>query len=165
MTNPQAPGRSLRSWLAIDERDGVVRFAQSPAGKIAIFAFVLALLCLPQVVKRLDPPWWVACTLVGLAAHAYLPRFRGPVLFAFTWGIATLSLPASQMAYASLGVFFVLSWCAIAYARRCPDHLVGRRPAVTLLAIQLALACLASILPEGGITDSLWAFLLVSVAA
>ena len=163
MTNPQPPGRSLRSWLAIDEREGVVRFAQSPAGKIAIFAFVLALLCLPQVVKRLDPPWWVACTLAGLAAHAYLPRFRGPVLFAFTWAIATLLLPASRMAYASLGLFFVLSWCAIAYARRCPTHLVARRPVVTLLAIQLALACAASILPESGITDSIWAFLLVSV--
>ena len=164
MTNEQPPGRSLRSWLAIDEREGVVRFAQTPAGKIAIFAFVLALLCLPQVVRRLDPPWWVACTLIGLAAHAYLPRFRGPVLFAFTWGIAALSLPASPMAYASLGVFFVLSWCAIVYARRCPGHLVSRRPVVTLLAIQLGLAGAASLLPEGGVTNAIWACLLVSVS-
>ena len=163
MMDCQTLGRNLRSWLAIDEREAVVRFAQSPAGKIAIFAFVLALLCLPQVVKRLDPPWWVACTLIGLALHAYLPRFRGPVLFAFTWGIAALSLPASPMLYASLGVFFVLSWCTIIYARRCPGHLVPRRPVVTLLAIQLGLACVASILPGGGITDSIWAFLLVSV--
>ena len=163
MTGRQPPGCNLRTWLAIDEREGCVRFAQTPAGKIALFAFVLALLCLPQIAKRLDPPWWVACTLIGLAAHAYLPRFRGPILFAFTWGIAALTLPASPLAYASLGVFFVFSWCAIFYARRFPEHLLSLRPAVTLLAIQIALACVASILPAGGVSDFLWALLSVSV--
>ena len=162
MTRAKQARSPLRHLLAIDEREAVISFAQKPLGKLVLFASVLFLLLLPPVAKRLDPPLWVLLLVGAAAAHAYLPKYRRPVLFVSTWLIAFLSLPASLHGFASLAILMVCCWGSLQYVQRYKTHLYARRPVVTLLAILALLTALASALPRGTVQDLTWSFVTVS---
>ncbi len=154
------PRRTLRDWLAIDQRPSVVAFAQSGVGRALIFAIGLV------AVGRYFAPWatWLA---VGAAlAAAYLPGYRHPVLFAATWLAALVEtatsgndfaehiglviaqeglgeLSAVGLAIAALLVVMAGSSRLLDHVRRHPKSLVARRPVLAMLALEAVLAGLS----------------------
>ncbi len=151
----------LRSFLAIDEREGIVNFAQTLAGKCLLFAAVFFLLLLPPVSRRLDPPLWVLLFVGAAAAHAYLPRLRAWVLFVTTWLAAFLHLPASFHGYASLLTMLVCCWCSLLYVQNHKTSVYSRRPVLTLLAALGVLTVVGVWMPDGFASEFTWSFLVL----
>ena len=147
--NSAAHKGRLRTWFALDERDAVIRVAQTATGKLLIF--VLAMVA---VASRL--PWWESAWVVGAAmAAASLPKLRTPILFTATWVAAFLEMSLSQnhiladisivlqqehvldwsatvLASSSLLVVMLGSWLALCATRWHPQSFLARRPLVTL---------------------------------
>ncbi len=161
MTQTPATGLNLRRFFAIDEREKVVALAQTTLGKLALFATVLIFVLLPPVVKRLHTPASIILLVAVAAIHAFLPKYRAPVLFTATWLVAFSNLPVSAYSYASLLVLMVFGWCSLSFVRRHKNHIYARRPAATLL-IAIGLSVFgASLLPEGIARELAWAFLML----
>lgn len=185
--SPPAPNLSstpvsrfwLRTFLAIDERDAVIRLAQTATGKLLIF--VLAMVA---VASRL--PWWESAWVVSAAmAAAQLPKLRTPILLTGTWGAAFLEMSLSEnhilvdirvvleqeslthwsatmMASASLLVVMFGSWLALFTTHRHPRSFLARRPLVTLLLLEVVLLCLtSSVVTHGLMRAMLWSVLVV----
>ncbi len=151
----------LRDFLAIDERESVVKFAQTPLGKVALFACVLFLLLLPPVAKRLEPPLWVLLFAAMAAAHAYFPRFRAVILLVATWSVAFFGLPAYTYRDLALVTLMIGSACSLYYVKRHKTSLYARRPVVTLLCTLALLTAFAILLPDGTARDMTWSFVMI----
>ena len=156
------PRRTLRSWLAIDERAAVVAFAQTTVGRALIFTIGLL------AVSRYFDAWATLLAVSAALAAAYLPKYRNPVLFAATW-LATLietatsgndfaehiglviaqeglaELSAVGLAIGSLLLVLAGIHHLLRYVRQHPKSLIARRPVITLLALE-ALLCGLSLL-------------------
>ena len=174
-----ASRRTLRDWLAIDQRPSVVAFARSTLGRTLICAIGLL------AVGRYFAPWatWLA---VGAAlAAAYLPRYRNPILFAATWLAALVEtatsgndfaehiglviaqegldeLSAVGLAIAALLAVLAGSGGLLAYVRHHPKSPVARRPVIAMLAVEAALAGLSLVDVMAGLPRVLvWSLLVV----
>lgn len=155
-----APRRTLRGWLAIDERASVVAFAQTPIGRALIFAIGLL------AVSRYFDAWATLLAVSAALAAAYLPKYRNPVLFTATW-LATLietatsgndfaehiglvitqeglgELSAVGLAIGSLLLVMAGIGSLLGYVRRHPKSLIARRPVITMLALEAVLCGLS----------------------
>lgn len=155
-----ASRRTLREWLAIDERASVVAFAQTPIGRALIFAIGLL------AVSRYFDAWATLLAVSAALAAAYLPKYRNPVLFTATW-LATLietatsgndfaehiglvitqeglgELSAGGLAIASLLLVMAGIGSLLGYVRRHPKSLIARRPVITMLALEAVLCGLS----------------------
>ena len=174
-----APRFRLRTFLAIDERDAVIRMAQTATGKLLIF-----MLAMVSIASRL--PWWESAWVVSAAmAAAQLPKLRTPILLTATWGAAFLEMGLSQnhiladisvvlqqenvtqwsatvFASSSLLIVMFSSWLALCAARRYPQSFCARRPLVTLLLLEVFLVGLsASAVTHGLMRAMLWSMLIV----
>ena len=173
------PRGQLRTLFAIDERDAVIRMAQTGTGKLLIF--VLAMVA---VASRL--PWWESAWVVSAAmAAARLPKLRTPILLTATWGAAFLEMGLSQnhiladigvvlqqenvtrwsttvLASSSLLIVMFASWLALSATRRYPQSFLARRPLVTLLLVEVVLCGLStSAVTHGLMRAMLWSMLVV----
>jgi hypothetical protein len=169
----------LRTFLAIDERDALIRLAQTATGKLLIF--VAAVLTATTFL-----PWWESAWVVSAAmAAASLPNLRTPILFTATWVAAFLEMGLSQnhilldigvvlqqenvtrwsatvLASSSLLIVMFAAWLALCTARRHPQSFLARRPLVTLLLLEVVLCGLsASPVTHGLLRAMLWALLVV----
>jgi len=184
MDGASAPGKksgrgvstSLRDLWAIDERQRVVQFVQTPLGKLVLVA---AFFCIAKA---------VSLSLMGVlaaAACAYLPRYRSQVMAVAALALLIRHAPgygltdigtiltqeglsaamAPRLAIGALVVFFACTWGALALARRRKDLLFVRRPVVCLLLLEATICVLAcSPLASGVVRAALWAFLCVLTA-
>ena len=75
---------SLRSFLAIDERQRFVVGAQSGLGQLLIYLVALA------VVSRYFEHWAAALAVSAAMAAAALPQWRNRILFTATWSLTLL---------------------------------------------------------------------------
>ena len=177
-SNP-VPRFRLRTFLAIDERDAVIRMAQTAIGKLLIF--VAAVLTVATLL-----PWWESAWVVSAAmAAALLPNLRTPILLIATWVAAFLEMGLSQnhiladigvvlqqenvanwsatvLASSSLLVVMLGSWLALCATRRNPQSFLARRPLLTLLLLEVVLCGLsASPVTHGLMRVMLWSLLVV----
>ena len=154
--------KKLRSFLAIDEREVVIAFAQTPAGKTLLVVIALAILLLPPVVKRLDPPIWSIVVIGVAAAHAYLPSCRGLILFFSAWLTTLFWLPVvSPYDYASTALVLIVCWLSLVYVRHFKTHLLARRPVVALLGCLAVMTFGSARMPAGPLQDMSWSFLVI----
>ena len=154
--------KKLRSFLAIDEREAVIAFAQTPAGKTLLVVIALAILLLPPVVKRLDPPIWSIVVIGVAAAHAYLPSCRGLILFFSAWLTTLFWLPVvSPYDYASTALVLIVCWLSLVYVRHFKTHLLARRPVVALLGCLAVMTFGSARMPAGPLQDMSWSFLVI----
>ena len=154
--------KKLRNFFAIDQREPVIAFAQTPVGKMLLVAIALAILLLPPVVKRLDPPLWSIVVIAVAAAHAYLPSYRGLILFFSAWLTTLFWLPViSPYDYASTALVMVVCWLSLMYVRHFKTHLLARRPVVALLGCLAVMTFAFAQMPAGPLQDMSWSFLVV----
>lgn len=167
--------RQLRDFWAIDQRQHVVRLAQSPVGKL-----VLAVL-FSAIAKLAGVP--VSLALVA-AAFAWLPRYRNGIVFAgamlaMAWhpnvgldGInEILSLQGGNSRLApvlkavALVTYFACAWGVLLLVRRDKTLFIARRPVASLLGATALLCILASSPVITGLPRAaLWAFVIVFAA-
>ena len=169
----------LRDFLAIDERESLVAWAQGTAGKLLIF--VIAVIAVATYF-----PWWESALVVGAAmAMAYLPNLRNRILFTTTWVTAFLEIgssenqvlkdigvvlqnehvtgiPAMLLAFAFLAAVMLGAGAMLAFVRRNPKSFLARRPLVTLLAVEVLLCTLPALNALQGLPRVLlWSMLIV----
>ena len=153
------PGKGLRRIFAIDERESVVRFAQSSLGRATLFFSIVALMLSPLAQKGLWLDWRIVPIIAALFAHAYLPKYRGVILFAGAWAVTFSSLPVSLRAYAAQLSFLLFAWCAITVSYRHKKLFLARRPVISLLCGCALLGLATVLIPHGAIHDGIWSFL------
>ncbi|NBX88900.1 MAG: hypothetical protein EBQ86_02245 [Betaproteobacteria bacterium] len=149
-------GAGLRSVWAIDERQTLVAWVQTPPGKIALL--VLAFLSLNVTLQWQEALFDVA----AMALFAYWPQWRSVILFVATYvtafifphgsiddairGVAAhegfAELSTGALSYVALVGFLFLAWGLLAYARYQKQSVLAQRPLLTLLAIELLLCLL-----------------------
>ncbi len=178
-TVSSAPQGRLRTWFAIDERDAVIRVAQTATGKLLMgVAAVMAAATLF--------PWWESVWVVSAAmAAARLPNLRAPILWTATWVAAFLEMSLSQnhiltdigvviqqenganwsatlLASTSLLIVMFGSWIALCVTRQNPQSFLARRPLVTLLLVEVVLCGLSTAsVTHGLMRVVLWSLLVV----
>ena len=154
--------KRLRGFFAIDEREAVIAFAQTPVGKTLLVAIALAILLLPPVVKRLESPLWGMVVVGVAAAHAYLPSYRGLILFLSAWLTTLFWLPViSPYDYVSTALVMVVCWLSLVYVRHFKTHLLARRPVVALLGCLAVMTFAFAQMPAGPLQDMSWSFQVV----
>lgn len=175
------PRKTLRQFLAIDEREALIEGAQTLPGQTVIF--LVSLLAVAAYF-----PWWEAALMVGVAmGAAYAPNFRGRIIFAGTWTAAYLEMFLEEnyitehialvleqehlrtFSPVFLGSVFLLlmllgAWASLAWVGRHPKCLLARRPMVVMLATITVLGALTSVgLTHGLPRVLLWSALIVLV--
>ncbi|RJG03893.1 hypothetical protein D3878_21755 [Noviherbaspirillum sedimenti] len=170
-----ANSRQLRDLWAIDQRERVVRLAQSAIGKVVLVGLCAAMARLAGV--------GVLFVLLA-AAFAYLPKWRNWIVLAGAV-TAVVRNPKAELAgtgaillqeglqaalaptlgAAALIVYFACACGALALVRRNKTLFLARRPVVSLLGVTALLCGLASApLLHGLPRAALWAFLTVFTA-
>ncbi|QAU33709.1 hypothetical protein [Janthinobacterium sp. 17J80-10] len=171
----RAPVRQLRDIWAIDQRQPVVRLAQSPVGKLVLVALFSAFAKLAGIPVSLS---------VVAAAFAFLPRYRNGIvvagaMLAMAWhpnvaleGINEIlfqqgvpSRLAPLLKALALVAYFACALGVLVLVRRDKTLFVARRPVTSLLGA-LALLCLLGSSPfiTGLPRVALWAFVIVFAA-
>lgn len=163
------PHAASRRWFAIDEQPRIIAFAQTTAGRIALFAIFGVLLAI-AVPVRLVPvilagaagaAFWkahrdVAILLATVAALALDPTWYMDAHF--EGYLATVEpglLSARNVQRLSTVLLFAVAALALRDVARRPGTFFARRPVVTLLGM-IGVATLATLVLEAiGIT-SLW---------
>ncbi len=153
---------SLRSFLAIDERQGIVAFAQTRLGQLLIYVIALA------VVSRYLDNWAAALAVSAAMAAAALPQLRNPILFTATWTMTLVETGLGNNDFAErIGIVlqqenitgFSAAWLATGFllliligmsgilsmVRHNPKSLLARRPMLTLLALEAVLCGLTTL--------------------
>jgi hypothetical protein len=153
---------SLRSFLAIDERQRFVVGAQSGLGQLLIYLVALA------VVSRYFEHWAAALAVSAAMAAAALPQWRNRILFTATWSLTLLETGLgnndfaarialvlqqeniTEFSAAGLAIGFLLlnlfaMSAALAAVKRYPKSLLARRPMLTLLALEAILCGLTTL--------------------
>lgn len=154
-------GARLRQLLAIDERERFIKQSQTAPGRLLICATAI-------VAVATFFPWWESAFVVCAAmAAAHAPKYRNPILFTATWVAAFLETGLAEnrilehlglvlqqervagvppLALASAFLLFVMfgAWGALAVVRRRPKCFLGRRPLVSLLALEALLCALVA---------------------
>ena len=154
--------RTLREFLAIDEREEVIAFAQTVIGKTVLVAIALGILSLPPVVRRLDSPLWSMVVVGVAAAHAYMPAYRAAILFFSAWLTTLLWLPVvSTYDYASIVLAMAVCWLSLVYVRHFKTHLLARRPVIALLVFLGLMSFASTRLPAGPLHEMSWSFVVV----
>jgi hypothetical protein len=176
-TKLRAAPRRLRDLWAIDERDEIVRRAQTHAGRVVLVAlFALA-------------AWFAGVHPLPVAvatAFAYLPRYRSWIALAAALAALCLNLDG-KVALDAIGAILLkegldgqsaLAWglattaawlcgcgALLALVRRNRIMLVARRPVPSLLGAMLVLGALAS-MPwlAATLRAALWSLLIVFAA-
>lgn len=169
----------LRDFLAIDERERLVEWAQGLLGKLSIYVIAIAAVATYF-------PWWESALVVSAAmVAAYWPNFGNPILFTATWIAAFLEIGLSEnqvladigvllqneqvagisemvLAFAFLVAVMIGAWAMLAFVRRNPKSLLARRPLITLLAVEALLCTLPALDVMQGIPRVLlWSMLIV----
>ena len=169
----------LRQWLAVEQSERVVAFAQTALGKVCLYA-IAYLAALPLLSA------WAAALCVaaawGVMAHA---SQRVRILFIASWGLTLLEAAtdgndfAEKIQYVSaqehyqllspellaVGALLVLMgglWLAMQHAIRRPDSLISRRPFLCMLAVEIVLLVLSSPQVDHGLLRVLvWSMVVV----
>lgn len=169
----------LRRFLAIDERENFIERSQTVTGRLLIYVTAIAAVATYF-------PWWESVLVVSAAmAAAYVPNFRGPILFTATWVAAFLEMglaendiledigvvmqqehvaDLSPIVPATVFLLFVMigAWGILDVVRRNPKCYLARRPLVALLALEALLCGLTSIdVMQGLPRVMLWSILIV----
>lgn len=177
-TAPDRP--TLRSILAIDEREHLVEFAQTSRGKLLIVTVFTGLLMTGQ-----GAAWWQSL-LIGAAAAAcaYVPRYRALTVFVATFALLFHALwfplngidaamrqehvdvlSARTFACIAVVVYTFTVWSALTLVRRHKTLLIARRPVIALLLIEAALCGLVCMPVVHGLPRVLlWSYLTVFTA-
>ncbi|WP_291989042.1 hypothetical protein [Candidatus Accumulibacter sp. ACC007] len=175
-----AAGRStLRSFLAIDERETLVQLAQTVRGRVLLFAVAVL------AVSTYNSCWEAAFVVGAAMAFAYLEKQRQLILFAATYLMAfsalwlsetaieeSIAVVAAQeraaqfspllLAHLALITFMIFSWLTLMVVRSHKGFILARRPVVALLTVEFALCGLTSLdLVHGLPRLALWSFLSV----
>jgi hypothetical protein len=154
-----ATGSGLRQALAIDERDGLVAYAQTGAGRLLMLLAAMAAV-IPHVGL-----WTGALAVAAAMGMVVWPARRSAILFAATWlsaylntvlgevdtlanigavlaqeGMAPPLAPVLAMAF--LSALFIASFGLLRYVQQVPQSLPARRPLLLMLAFE-ALLCAA----------------------
>ena len=152
-----ASGGGLRAALAIDERDVLIAWAQTGAGRL------LLLLAAMAAVMPHFGPWTGALAAAAAMGAVVWPARRTGILFAATWSSACLNTALGEvdtlahiravlaqegmdaalgptLALAFLAVLFAVSLLLLRHAQQAPQSLFARRPLLVLLAAE-ALLC------------------------
>lgn len=170
---------SLRSWLAIDERESIVELAQTAVGRLLLASAAVLAVASYNGFRE-------AAFIVGAAmAFAAFEQHRAVILFAATYAMAFATLWYSAtgieaniafvavqegvdqfspmaLAHAALLAFMVFSWWTLFVVRRHKGFFLARRPVIALLLIEVVLAAATSLdLLHGGARVALWSFLAV----
>ena len=149
-------GTGWRSVWAIDERQTVVAWAQTPPGKFAllVFAFLALTITLGWREALFD------VTVIALFANWL--KWRSVILFVSTYAFAFLfphgaiddaigeiatregftELSSVSLSYVALICFSFISWGLLAYARHYKQSVLAQRPLLTLLAFEFVLCLL-----------------------
>ena len=155
-------GRKLRNFFAIDEREEVIAFAQTGLGKAVLVAMALGIMLLPIVIKRLNSPLWSIVVVAIAALHAYLPAYRGLILFASAWLTTLFWLPVvTSYDYASMVLVLLVCWLTLVYVRHFKTHLLARRPLIALLTCLGVMSFCATRIPTGPLREMSWSFVAV----
>jgi len=151
----------LRRFLAIDERDSFIAYAQTTPGRVLIT--VIALIAVAPQFGTLPAVMAVAAAM----ASVIWEKQRVLILFAATWASAFLNtalgevdtldnirsvliqehLPESASSLLAIGFLFLffLAVAGILYRVRCAPHsLLARRPLIVLLAFEVILCSFGS---------------------
>jgi hypothetical protein len=171
--------RSVRRWLAIDEREPCIALAHGLVGRL-LMAMTALLAAAPHF-----GAWETLLAISAAMAAASLPQWRGRILFMSTWAIAFLAtglgwndtlgrvssilqqeqvsdwspelLASGLLMLVLLGAVWALHW-----VRQAPQSLLARRPLVTLLLLEVFLCALAMIDGMAGLPRTLlWSFVFV----
>jgi hypothetical protein len=169
--------RQLRDLWAIDQRERVVRLAQTSIGKLILVALFAAF------AKSTDVS---LLFVVVAAAFAYLPQYRNWIVLAAAFGVA-LARPllreadvgtrailfqegidnsiALSLRIAALIAYFACAWGALTLVRQNKTLFFARRPVLSLIGVTALLCGLAaSPLLHGLPRAALWTFLTVFTA-
>ncbi|MGN6703075.1 MAG: hypothetical protein ACTHKB_08950, partial [Burkholderiaceae bacterium] len=154
--------RSARDVFAIDEVDQVVALSQTAAGRLAIYLIGLTAV--------MPTNGWKGSLLVVTAAmaSALVPAWRNRILLAATWAVAFFELvfdrnairsdiavflrqenlghlSALALAFGAYLIFIACVWIGLQAVRRNRTSFGARHPVLTLLGIEAALLCMASL--------------------
>ena len=169
----------LRQWLAVEQSERVVAFAQTAPGKLCLYgiAYVAALPLLSA--------WSAAlCVTAAWAVMAYADQ-RARILFMASWGLTLFEAATDDNDFAekiqyvlaqehdqllspellAVGALLVLMgglWLAMQHVIRRPDSLLSRRPFVCMLALEAALLVLSAPQVDHGLLRVLvWSMVVV----
>ena len=173
--------RRIRNRLAIDEREQLVRLAQTLPGQMLI-----ALVATGTVSNFF--PWWESLFLVGCALiAARASKLRTPLVLVATWAAAYLEIATEEsgllenlrvvIEQEALGEFppllpascclvlvFAAGWGALEFVRHNPKSYFARHPFLSLLAVLMLLTALSSTSLTHGLPRLwLWSMLVVFV--
>ncbi len=173
--NLRATPRQLRDLWAIDQREPVVRLAQSPVGKmilIGCFAAVAKLAGIGIIVVLTAAAFaylpkyrgWIA--LAGaLVALAYSPKFRQEGTYAILLQEGMPVAIAPTLGMSALVAYFIIVVAVLLLVRRNKTLLMARRPVLSLIGLAALLSALAtSPILSGLPRAAAWAFLSVFTA-
>lgn len=164
---PQDGGKAskrttLRSFLAIDERQRIVAFAQTLPGQLLIYAIALT------TVSRYLDNWATGLVVSAAMAAAALPKLRNPILFTATWTMTLVEtglgdndfadninvvlqqeniteFSAAGLATGFLLLILIGTSGVLSMVRRNPKSLLARRPMLTLLMLEAVLCGLTTL--------------------
>jgi hypothetical protein len=169
----------LRQWLAIEQSERLVAFAQTASGKFCLYG--LAYLAVLPLLSA----WTAAlCVTAAWAVMAYADQ-RARILFMASWGLTLFETATDDNDFAekiqyvlaqehylllspellAVGALLMMMgglWLAMQHAISKPDGLLSRRPFVCMLAVEVALLVLSAPQVDHGLLRVLvWSMLVV----
>ena len=180
---PSTPSKSqtdpLRQWLAVEQSERLVAFAQTASGKFCLYG-IAYLTVLPLL-----SAWTAAlCVTAAWAVMVYTDQ-RARILFMASWGLTLFEAATGDNDFAekiqyvmeqehylllspellAVGALLMLMgglWLAMQQAISRPDGLLSRRPFVCMLAVEVALLVLSAPQVDHGLLRVLvWSVLVV----
>ena len=169
----------LRQWLAIEQSERMVAFAQTALGKLCLYGLAY-LAALPLL-----SAWSAAlCVTAAWAVMAFAGQ-RVRILFLASWGLTLLEAASDDNDFAekiqavvaqepgvllspellAMGALLVLMgglWLAMQHVIRSPDGLLSRRPFLCMLGLEAALLVLSAPQVDHGLLRVLvWSMVVV----
>ncbi|MEO5793708.1 MAG: hypothetical protein ABIP34_01405 [Rhodoferax sp.] len=170
---------AVRNFLALENREPVVTFAQTRAGKLLVYA--IAFIAMQSFLGA-----WASAVVVGAALVVVaLPARRTTVVFFATWALTLIdtaiggndfggnidyvvqqerfvALTPEMLAIIFLLVAMCCAWVSMRFVARHPQSMLARRPLLTMLAIEASLCIGMVVIPVHGLPRILlWSSLVV----
>lgn len=151
----------LRQWLAIEQSDRMVAFAQTAHGKLSLYGLAY-LAALPLL-----SAWSAALCVIAAWAVMAFANHRVRILFLASWGMTLLETAADDSDFAekiqyvmaqenaqllppallAVGALLLLMgglWLALQHVIRSPGGLLSRRPFLCMLGLEAGLLVLSA---------------------